>query len=132
MTLILDADLYMGNAGQFSQHFLSSSLAHEYLVRVAPAGAQYMFAGYNDTVAYNSSWIDNQTNRIAYVVNADNTGVGYQNGVFGGSGSVAADSTGNTTVLYIGSWAYTWGIYGHIRNFRIYDKALTAVEISAA
>jgi len=132
MTLILDADLYMGNNGQIYQHFLSSSLSHEYMVRVAPTGAQYMYAGNNDAIANNSTWIDNQTNRIAYVVNADNTGLGYQNGVFGGSGSVAADSIGNATTLYIGSWSYTWRMYGHIRNFRIYDKALTPAEIAVA
>jgi len=36
------------------------------------------------------------------------------------------------TTIYIGSWGAGNKIFGHIRNLRIYDKALTDTEIAAA
>jgi len=132
MTLVFDGDLYSGNNGALTQHFFSSSLSHEYLTRVAPDRQFVMYGGLSSIPAYAPNWIDGQANRGAFVVHPDNTAQGFLNGVGGAIGNITVDSTGTATTLYIGSWGNGAQMYGHIRNFRIYDKALTASEIAAA
>jgi len=71
----------------------------------------------------------NTVNRVVVVMNGA-LGEVFVNGVSNGTRTFAA-TVGVSTLIRFGGWNIT-ELNGHIRNFRIYDRALTASEVAAA
>jgi len=129
VSIAMDVELIKWGASGLNQHILSSSLNHEYLFRNQSNGNTFIFGGYNDIVC--SLPAPSQgVHRLAVSASADKTSIlGYTDGIAGVNGSITANSTGTATKLYIGTWGTGQPMYGHIRNFRIYNEALAAADI---
>ncbi|MDX8383608.1 MAG: LamG-like jellyroll fold domain-containing protein, partial [Ghiorsea sp.] len=131
MSLVMDVELHKWGAGR-RQHMFSSSLNHEYLLRNDVDNSTHMFGGADVVACYFPAPIQG-VRRLAVSISADKTSVkGYTDGVAGANGSINSTSWGASSTLTIGSWNGVDYMYGHIRNFRIYDQALTDAEVSAA
>ncbi len=73
-----------------------------------------------------------QMDRIGIVRELDGTVTGWLNGVEGGNGVSDGTLVGTPTDIRIGDEGGTSPLYGHLTNFRIYDKALSDREMAVA
>jgi hypothetical protein len=117
--------------------FLGKAAAYEYLLYISgttPATILYrnpttdVLRYQHNSLATGSIAMGTATHRVAVGWDAANVFV-YVDGALDAS-TASADNTGTPATFEIGRATST--IYAHIRNFRIYDRALTAAEIAAA
>jgi hypothetical protein len=68
---------------------------------------------------------------VSVTVDASGNGNLYRDGVFAATSSTLTNATGSLTKLQLGaSTGVTIPMFGHIKTFSTYDKALTAQEVS--
>jgi len=129
VSVIVDCDFYTINGLQYNGIMDSGTLTvlNRFVLHTLTDGT---FQNYAGTSLYGGSLVPNQTTRIA-VSNGVNKN-SYQDGSTVAT-LVNTSQSIITNKITIGRFTdNTFPMYGHIRNFRIYDKALTAVEISVA
>jgi len=92
----------------------------------------YIHNGSSANTAFTSPMLANSVSRIASL-NSSLLTTGYKDGVLGTPTPLNTIPVGGVaSIVKLGEWNGNYPMYGHIRNFRIYDQALTAIEIAAA
>jgi len=130
MTILVDFDAPVINNANRSAHVLDFGVGENHLLmRLSSTfGNSTVFWG-NGNATSAGVMLDDVVQRFGVVHNAG-TFTPFVDGVLKTSKASIA-TTGTATSIKLGGWSVT-DLYGHISNFRIYDKALTDTEMGAA
>ncbi|RME56198.1 hypothetical protein D6779_10970, partial [Candidatus Parcubacteria bacterium] len=133
MSIMMDADA-LGDAGSAYWQRLLTTDQSLFIRRGNADAGLTTFAGNGPLYATTPSIVDGAAHRIGLIVDAA-AGLtsSWVDGVQAASGVMGVNAKPVESRLIIGSGIngnQSW--FGHIRNFRIYDRALTDAEIAAA
>lgn len=131
-TIIFDIDTFANNNSITQAAWASYGENYRMLVLTHITKGTYIANGASGDTIFSSPMIAGIVNRFVSINRAGIT-TGFKDGTLGTPTPLTTNKTGGTPVeIRLGNWNYSFPLYGHIRNFRIYDKALTDSEIGAA
>jgi len=131
-TVICDVDTFASNNAINQVAWSVFGETYRMFMLTHTISGTYIHNGATSNAPFTSAMMANSVSRIASLNSSLRT-TGYKDGVLGTPTPLTTTPTsGVASIVKLGEWIGTYPLFGHIRNFRIYDQALTSSEIAAA
>jgi len=131
MTYVCDADL-IGNDPTTNQYVFNVVGGNQDSIHIETTLAVSSYWGGNWNHGNPNDISPTQTNRLALISDGSVFHTAINGTANNSSMSIGGGSVTESTIIIGASGATNGKLYGHIRNFRIYDRALTPEEIAMA
>jgi len=132
LSAVMDVQ-YIGSTYFNEVHFMSTNVNYTLLFRINNNGIITSYAGATVTQSSSSPLPLNTISRVGYSIDATNSKQTFLMPDGLTSSTFNSSPLSSPSYIRIGAWVVTGQqFYGHISNFRIYDKALTDAEMGAA